>query len=369
MRHQKSGRKFSRTSAHRQAMFENMAASLIKHELIRTTLPKAKELRRVAEPLITLAKTDGVANRRLAFARLRDKEAVGTLFTVLGPRYQRAPGWLPAHPQVRFPRWRQCADGVRRTGRSPGGGNCCRRGLSRSAVCLNETPAMCRGFCLCGKASFDAGSVRARDVPGGSSRRGFSIAPRVLSWRMNPNPFRWSFRAQCLLGFLAARRSSASRLYMERFGGLSHARCASSSASPSSSSGWCSWWLACMHHAARAAGVATACWRWLRPASASPSPAAMSGCTHLPPDQVPACGPDLAYMMDAFPLGDVVRKVLTGSGECAKVDWTLLGMSMPEWSLLWFVVLALWALYAAFKRVEEALLAWAHADPEVAAGR
>ena len=92
MRHQKSGRKFSRTSAHRQAMFENMAASLIKHELIKTTLPKAKELRRVAEPLITLAKTDGVANRRLAFARLRDKEAVGNLFTKLGPRYAARPG-------------------------------------------------------------------------------------------------------------------------------------------------------------------------------------------------------------------------------------------------------------------------------------
>jgi len=92
MRHQKAGRKFSRTSSHRQAMFSNMAASLIKHELIRTTLPKAKELRRVAEPLITMAKTDGVANRRLAFARLRDKEAVGTLFTVLGPRYTSRPG-------------------------------------------------------------------------------------------------------------------------------------------------------------------------------------------------------------------------------------------------------------------------------------
>ncbi len=95
MRHQKSGRKFNRTSAHRQVMFSNMTASLIKHEIIRTTLPKAKELRRVAEPLITLAKTDGVANRRLAFSRLRDKEAVGTLFTVLGPRYtQRAGGYL-----------------------------------------------------------------------------------------------------------------------------------------------------------------------------------------------------------------------------------------------------------------------------------
>jgi large subunit ribosomal protein L17 len=92
MRHQKAGRKFSRTSAHRDAMFTNMTASLIKNGLIRTTLPKAKELRRYAEPLITLGKTDGVANRRLAFSRLRDKEAVGTLFTVLGPRYATRPG-------------------------------------------------------------------------------------------------------------------------------------------------------------------------------------------------------------------------------------------------------------------------------------
>jgi len=92
MRHQKSGRKFSRTSAHRDAMFRNMAASLIKEELIRTTLPKAKELRRVAEPLITMAKTDGVANRRLAFARLRDKQAVGKLFVELGPRFRERPG-------------------------------------------------------------------------------------------------------------------------------------------------------------------------------------------------------------------------------------------------------------------------------------
>lgn len=95
MRHQKSGRKLNRTSSHREAMFKNMASSLFKHELIRTTLPKAKELRRVAEPLITMAKTDGVANRRLAFSRLRDKEAVGKLFMELGPRYrERAGGYL-----------------------------------------------------------------------------------------------------------------------------------------------------------------------------------------------------------------------------------------------------------------------------------
>jgi len=92
MRHKKSGRKFSRTSAHRDAMFVNMAASLIKHELIRTTLPKAKELRRVAEPLITMGKVDGVSQRRLAMSRLQDKEAVGKLFVELGPRYQSRPG-------------------------------------------------------------------------------------------------------------------------------------------------------------------------------------------------------------------------------------------------------------------------------------
>ena len=92
MRHQKSGRKFNRNSSHRKAMFKNMTASLIKHELIKTTLPKAKELRRVAEPLITLAKTDSVANRRLAFARLRDNEVVAKLFSELGPRYQERPG-------------------------------------------------------------------------------------------------------------------------------------------------------------------------------------------------------------------------------------------------------------------------------------
>jgi len=92
MRHMNSGRQLSRTSSHRKAMFKNMAASLIKHELIRTTVPKAKELRRVAEPLITLAKADSVANRRLAFARLRDKVAVGKLFVELGPRYRERKG-------------------------------------------------------------------------------------------------------------------------------------------------------------------------------------------------------------------------------------------------------------------------------------
>lgn len=92
MRHRNSGRYFNRTSSHRKAMFRNMTASLVEHELIRTTLPKAKELRRYAEPLITLSKSDSVANRRLAFDRLRDKVAVGKLFSELGPRYKARPG-------------------------------------------------------------------------------------------------------------------------------------------------------------------------------------------------------------------------------------------------------------------------------------
>ena len=92
MRHLKSGRKLNRTSSHRKAMLSNMTASLIEHEFIKTTLPKAKELRRVAEPLITLAKKDSVANRRLAFSRLRNDSAVGKLFAELGPRYNERPG-------------------------------------------------------------------------------------------------------------------------------------------------------------------------------------------------------------------------------------------------------------------------------------
>lgn len=92
MRHKVAGRRLGRTTSHRKAALQNMAASLFKHELIRTTLPKAKELRRVAEPLLTRAKNDSVANRRLAFARLRDRDAVQKLFNELGPRYNARPG-------------------------------------------------------------------------------------------------------------------------------------------------------------------------------------------------------------------------------------------------------------------------------------
>ena len=92
MRHRESGRKLNRNSSHRKAMFRNMAASLIEYEIIKTTLPKAKELRRVAEPLITMAKIDSVAKRRIAFSRIRDRNVVTKLFNELGPRYKKRPG-------------------------------------------------------------------------------------------------------------------------------------------------------------------------------------------------------------------------------------------------------------------------------------
>ncbi len=116
MRHRKSGRQLNRNSSHRQAMFRNMAGSLVRHEIIKTTLPKAKELRRVVEPLITLAKTDSVANRRLAFARTRDNEIVAKLFNELGPRFAEPRRWLHSHSEVWLPCRRQRADGIHRAG-------------------------------------------------------------------------------------------------------------------------------------------------------------------------------------------------------------------------------------------------------------
>ncbi len=92
MRHRKSGRQLGRNSSHRKAMFKNMATSLIRHELIRTTVPKAKELRRIVEPMITRAKVDSVANRRLIFAKTRDSEITAKFFTEIGPRYASRPG-------------------------------------------------------------------------------------------------------------------------------------------------------------------------------------------------------------------------------------------------------------------------------------
>lgn len=132
MRHRKSGRQLNRNSSHRQAMFRNMAGSLVRHEIIKTTLPKAKELRRVVEPLITLAKTDSVANRRLAFARTRDNEIVAKLFNELGPRFASRAG------DGRY----EADHHARRTGRTRQTFWCDTAGQRRSAVLIppNSTP-------------------------------------------------------------------------------------------------------------------------------------------------------------------------------------------------------------------------------------
>lgn len=164
------------------------------------------------------------------------------------------------------------------------------------------------------------------------------------------NLFRASFRLQFLLGFLVCVGLLGFALYTQYFGGLNPCPlCTFQRAAfialalmfllggllaPRGAGGRATWGVLALIAAGVGIGIAGR-HVWL---------------THLPPDQVPSCGPDLAYMMNAFPLGDVVKKVLTGSGECAKVDWTFLGMSMPAWSLLWFVVLAAWAAYAAFRR-------------------
>jgi len=164
------------------------------------------------------------------------------------------------------------------------------------------------------------------------------------------NLLRASFRLQFLLGFLVCMGLLGFALYTQYFGGLNPCPlCTFQRAAfialaamfllggllaPRNAIGRAMWGVLALLAAGVGSGIAGR-HVWL---------------THLPPDQVPSCGPDLAYLMSSFPLGDVVKKVLTGSGECAKVDWTFLGLSMPAWSLLWFVVLAAWAAYAAFRR-------------------
>ncbi|MFT3761738.1 MAG: disulfide bond formation protein B [Pseudoxanthomonas sp.] len=164
------------------------------------------------------------------------------------------------------------------------------------------------------------------------------------------NPFRWSFRAQFLLGFAVCAALLGYALYTQYFQGLMPCPLCSFQRGAFVLLGLA--FLVGGLHAPRgragrgvyavlalvAAGIGVAIAGrhvWLQ---------------HLPPDQVPSCGPDLNFMLQAFPLGDVLRRVFTGSGECAQVDWTFLGLSMPEWSLAWFVALALWALYAATRR-------------------
>ncbi|MGH8025914.1 MAG: disulfide bond formation protein B [Pseudoxanthomonas sp.] len=163
------------------------------------------------------------------------------------------------------------------------------------------------------------------------------------------NPFRWSFRSQFLLGFLACACLLAYALYLEHYQGLMPCPLCTFQRgaflllgivfligglhSPRGQGGRAGYGVLALLAAGLGLSVAGR-HVWLQ---------------HLPADKVPACGPDLSFMMEAFPLGDVVRKVFTGSGECARVDWTFLGLSMPEWSLIWFVALVSWALYAAFR--------------------
>ena len=163
------------------------------------------------------------------------------------------------------------------------------------------------------------------------------------------NPFRWSFRAQFLLGFFACLSLLGFALYSQYFLGLNPCPLCSFQRgafvllavvfligalhSPGRKGARATYGVLAL--LAGAVGIAVAGRHvWLQ---------------HLPADKVPACGPDLAYMMEAFPFADVLRKVFTGSGECAVVDWTFLGLSMPEWSLAWFVALVAWALFAAFR--------------------
>jgi disulfide bond formation protein DsbB len=164
------------------------------------------------------------------------------------------------------------------------------------------------------------------------------------------NPFRWSFRAQFLAGLLACMAVLAYALYSQYYGGL--IPCPLCTFQRGAFVVLAVVFLVGGLHAPRGrAGRGTYGVLALLAAALGISIAGRHvWLQHLPADQVPACGPDLSFMMEAFPLADVLRKVFTGSGECARVDWTFLGLAMPAWSLICFVVLALWALHAGFRR-------------------
>lgn len=163
------------------------------------------------------------------------------------------------------------------------------------------------------------------------------------------NPLRWSFRAQCLIGLVACVGLLAFALYLQFYRGLVPCPLCSFQRGAFVLLGLV-FLLAAVHAPRGRAGRRT---YGVLAAIASASGIAVAGrhvwLQHLPPDQVPACGPDLNYMLQAFPLADVLKRVFTGSGECALVDWTFLGLSMPEWSLAWFLLLGAWAALAMFK--------------------
>lgn len=164
------------------------------------------------------------------------------------------------------------------------------------------------------------------------------------------NPFRWSLRARFLTGFVVCAGLLAFALYTQYVGGLVPCPLCTFQRGAFLVLGLV--FLIAGLHAPRSRGPRAT--YGVLGAVAGVAGIAIAGrhvwLQHLPPDQVPACGPDLNYMLEAFPLGDVLRRVFTGSGECALVDWRLLGLSMPEWSLLWFVLLTAWLLSTAFAR-------------------
>lgn len=163
------------------------------------------------------------------------------------------------------------------------------------------------------------------------------------------NPLRWSFRIQFLLGFVTCVALLAFALYSQYYGGLLPCPLCTFQRAAFAALGLV-FLTGAMHAPDRAfpralySSTAVLC---------SGVGVAIAGrhvwLQNLPPDKVPACGPDLSYMLEAFPLGDVLRRVFTGSGECAEVDWTFLGLAMPAWSLAWFVLLGVWAVYAGLR--------------------
>lgn len=164
------------------------------------------------------------------------------------------------------------------------------------------------------------------------------------------NPLRWSFRLHCVVGLVACAALLGYALYSQYYGGLLPCPLCSFQRGAFVALGLL-FLLGAVHGpesvgGRRAYGVLGAL--------CAATGAAVAGrhvwLQSLPADQVPACGPDLSYMIEAFPLADVLRKVFTGSGECAEVDWTFLGLAMPAWSLLWFIALGLWALHAGFRQ-------------------
>ncbi len=160
------------------------------------------------------------------------------------------------------------------------------------------------------------------------------------------NPLRWSFRIQFLLGFVACVALLAFALYSQYYGGLLPCPLCTFQRGAFAGLGLV-FLFGSVHAPTRPSGRAF--YSALAVLCAGVG-VAIAGrhvwLQNLPADKVPACGPDLSYMLEAFPLGDVLRRVFTGSGECAEVDWTFLGLAMPAWSLAWFVVLGLWAVFA-----------------------